>query len=303
MTSAAVVVHFGPRSATERALRALAETAPETAVTVVDNAGDLEREKLPPRVRLLSPGRNLGYGAACNLGGEERRPPTSSSSSTTTSSFCPERIAGARDGPRAIARRRGRRAPAPRLRGPTASASIVRRARRRAACSSRRSFFRACCREFRSSTAITRVRTSARTALATSRPLSGAVILVRRQRVRGDRRIRRRHSSSTPRRAISSRGCGGPADAMRFEPAARAVHHGGVASAPSPQAELDRRLARGPASLRPPVTTARAASGATARALRLGARLRLWIAHLRPGQRGRERRRRYADILRRPRSR
>src|SRR5450631_2784410 len=67
----AVVVHFGPIAATERVLESLRRHAPGMPVVVVDNDGLFA--KLHPAddsetLEILSPGKNLGYGAACNLG-------------------------------------------------------------------------------------------------------------------------------------------------------------------------------------------------------------------------------------------
>src|ERR1700720_2437417 len=66
----AVIVHYGPWATTRRTLESLQRHAPGIEVRIVDNGGEpvpreVEREV---DVRLLSAGRNLGYGAACNLG-------------------------------------------------------------------------------------------------------------------------------------------------------------------------------------------------------------------------------------------
>ncbi len=66
----AVIVHFGPVSSTRRTLASLTSHASQTPVVVVDNDGALGSSGLPhdgDSFALLSPGRNLGYGAACNL--------------------------------------------------------------------------------------------------------------------------------------------------------------------------------------------------------------------------------------------
>lgn len=82
---------------------------------------------------------------------------------------------------------------------------------------------------------------------------------------------------------------------VRFEPAARAVHHGGVASQTVDQKEIDRRLHEG---LRLYAKRFHGAAGErrVARALRWGANLRWWLSFLEWGPRRRARRRRYADI-------
>ena len=67
----AVVVHFGPVSATERTLQSLRRHAPGMPVVVVDNDGAFAALSGAGRregLEILSPGKNLGYGAACNLG-------------------------------------------------------------------------------------------------------------------------------------------------------------------------------------------------------------------------------------------
>ncbi|MGH9364611.1 MAG: glycosyltransferase family 2 protein [Thermoanaerobaculia bacterium] len=70
-STTAIVVHFGSLSSTERTLRSLDMHAPGVPVVVVDNDGALVQATAERAVRgrfaLLSPGRNLGYGAACNL--------------------------------------------------------------------------------------------------------------------------------------------------------------------------------------------------------------------------------------------
>jgi GT2 family glycosyltransferase len=81
---------------------------------------------------------------------------------------------------------------------------------------------------------------------------------------------------------------------VRFEPAARVVHYGGVASADVERRELDRRLAEG-LRLYARKHHGREGERSTSRALRLGARIRWALAHLQPGRRGRDRRKRFAD--------
>jgi N-acetylglucosaminyl-diphospho-decaprenol L-rhamnosyltransferase len=75
----AVIVHYKTPDDTVEAVRALAATAPETEVVVVDNAsGDSIARRLSveaPAVRLLVEAENRGFGAACNRGaGETERP-------------------------------------------------------------------------------------------------------------------------------------------------------------------------------------------------------------------------------------
>jgi GT2 family glycosyltransferase len=54
-----------------RCLRSLGETAPEAEVIIVDNGGadgEVVAAEARDRVRLLEPGENIGFPAACNLG-------------------------------------------------------------------------------------------------------------------------------------------------------------------------------------------------------------------------------------------
>jgi N-acetylglucosaminyl-diphospho-decaprenol L-rhamnosyltransferase len=71
----AVIVHYRTPLETVRSARAVAETAPEAEILVVDNAsGDDVARRLAdevPRARLLRETANRGYGAACNRGARE----------------------------------------------------------------------------------------------------------------------------------------------------------------------------------------------------------------------------------------
>jgi GT2 family glycosyltransferase len=72
---AAVIVHYRTPRETAAAAGAVAGTAPEAEVVVVDNAsGDRVAEELAraaPRARLVEESVNRGYGAACNRGARE----------------------------------------------------------------------------------------------------------------------------------------------------------------------------------------------------------------------------------------
>ena len=83
---------------------------------------------------------------------------------------------------------------------------------------------------------------------------------------------------------------------VRFEPASVAVHHGGLASRSVPRAQLDQWLHE---NLLLYARHHHGASGErrTRAALLMGARLRRLTALLQPGAAGAERERRYADIL------
>lgn len=71
----AVVVHYRTAAETVRAAHAVAQTAPEAEILVVDNAsGDRIGERLAaniPAARVITESRNRGYGAACNRGARE----------------------------------------------------------------------------------------------------------------------------------------------------------------------------------------------------------------------------------------
>lgn len=71
----AVIVHYKTPDETVEAARAVAGTAPETELVVVDNAsGDPVAERLSveaPSVRMIEEPTNRGYGAACNRGARE----------------------------------------------------------------------------------------------------------------------------------------------------------------------------------------------------------------------------------------
>jgi N-acetylglucosaminyl-diphospho-decaprenol L-rhamnosyltransferase len=71
----AVIVHYRTPAETLRAARALADSAPEVDLLVIDNAsGDGIGETLGrevPRARVVTEPENRGYGAACNRGAAE----------------------------------------------------------------------------------------------------------------------------------------------------------------------------------------------------------------------------------------
>lgn len=75
----AIIVHYRTREETIEAARAVAETAPEAEILVVDNAsGDAIATRLSsdvPAARVIEEAENRGYGAACNRGARETSRP------------------------------------------------------------------------------------------------------------------------------------------------------------------------------------------------------------------------------------
>ncbi|MGH9367698.1 MAG: glycosyltransferase family 2 protein, partial [Thermoanaerobaculia bacterium] len=75
----AVIVHYKTPEETVEAARAVARTAPDAEIVVVDNAsGDAVRERLSsvvPSARVVVEGENRGYGAACDRGARETSRP------------------------------------------------------------------------------------------------------------------------------------------------------------------------------------------------------------------------------------
>jgi GT2 family glycosyltransferase len=285
-------VHYGPWSATERALRAIRDNAGIPAI-VVDNAGTAPAP--PQGVRLLSPGRNLGYGAAANLAARQVRGETLlllNNDVEVERGAVEALLAALEDGPRVAAA-------GPRLFD--------------AAWHPVRSIFRAPTprRVLFEGLFLPRLLPGVplfhghHTAFVSHRrardveTLSGAAVLLRRSafdEVGGFDEAFFFYAEESDLFARLRRA----GWRVRFEPAARAVHHGGVASAEVPRAELDRRLHE---ALRLYARHHHGERGErrTSQALRAGARLRWALSWLAPGERGRRRRARFAAQLRFPR--
>jgi hypothetical protein len=290
----AVIVHYGPWATTKRTLDSLERHARGLDVRIVDNGGEpvpraVERlDRL--RVRVLSAPGNVGYGAACNLGARANERPwilflnndveIAAGTLDTMASVLAREPGVAAVGPRlfdgrGVAVRSIGRAPTPRrvlfenLFLPRLLPGIP--------------FFH-----------------GHHTALLSHRrardveTMLGAIVLVRRaafEAIGGfcedfffyaeesDLFARLRHAGGK----------------VRFEPAARAIHHGGIASQTLEQKERDRRLHEG---LRLYARRFYGARGErrVVRALRWGANLRWLLSFLESGARRQARRRRYADI-------
>jgi GT2 family glycosyltransferase len=66
-----VIVAYDSGAALERCLRSLRDGEPEAEVIVVDNAGSDRAVAEPFGIRLVEPGRNLGFAGGCNRGAAE----------------------------------------------------------------------------------------------------------------------------------------------------------------------------------------------------------------------------------------
>lgn len=290
--TSAVVVHYGPWSTTERTLASLSGQR-IAEVLVVDNGA------LPPplslgsaRVSLLSPGRNLGYGAACNLGAR------SSSgdfllflnNDVELSTGAADLLGGVLESDPSIA------AAAPRLFRPDGRPL---RSIGRAPTPRRVLFENLFLPRLLPGIPFFHGHHTALVPHGRSRDVEtvlGAAVLVRRsafERVGGFDEGYFFYAEESDLFERLRRG----GWRVRFEPAARAVHRGGVASRSLDRDQLDRWLHEG---LRryARVFHGEAGERRTAKALRTGALLRWALAHLQPGAAGSRRRQRYATILR-----
>jgi N-acetylglucosaminyl-diphospho-decaprenol L-rhamnosyltransferase len=297
----AVVVHFGPPSATERALQSLKRHAPGVPVVVVDNDGGLAAmhgRGSDGGPRILSPGKNLGYGTACNQGARHAAGGALLilNNDTEIDSETIPRLADvltreprvAVVGPRL---RDGSGNPIPSIgRAPTPRRIL---------------FENLFLPRLFPHIPLFHGHHTARISHERARDvetLSGAIFLIRREafdEVGGfDERYFLFVEESDLFERLRRKGW-----RIRFDPASTAVHHGGVASRTLQQHVLDELLHRG---FRTYARTLHGAAGErrTVRALSAGATLRWLLSYLQPGPARHERRRRYAAIrslYRRPR--
>lgn len=286
----AVVVHFGPPSATERTLLSLERYAPGLPVIVVDNDG--AHTPNPSRVgreTTLVPGKNLGYGAACNLAARH----TAGSllilnNDTEIDSETIPRLANVLEREPRVA------VVGPRLRN---GSGMPIRSIGRAPTPRRILFENLFLPRLVPGIPYFHGHHTAWISHARAHDvetLSGAAFLIRREafdEVAGfDERYFHYVEESDLFERLRRKGW-----RIRFEPAATAVHHGGVASATLARDVLDTLLHRG---FRIYARTFHGAAGErrTIRALSAGATLRWLLSFLQPGQAGRNRRRRYAAL-------
>jgi N-acetylglucosaminyl-diphospho-decaprenol L-rhamnosyltransferase len=289
----AILVHYGPWEPTGRALDSLRAAGLPLEIILVNNGGvdPLDAQRLAGPAIVLSPGRNLGYGAACNLAAR-RASGAYLLFSNNDVELRPGAVAALLA---ALDREPGAGAVGPRfLDGAGLAAASIGRAP-----TPRRILFENLFLPrllpglaFFQGHHTTRIRHDRARDVET---LLGALVLVRRsafEAVGGfDERYFFYSEDSDLFQRLRRKGW-----RIRFEPASEAVHVGGLASRTVPQAQLDRWMheslflyARRHHGLR--------GERWTRGALHLGARLRWLLALFQPGLAGAARRRRYADIL------
>jgi GT2 family glycosyltransferase len=292
--TSAILVHYGPWEPTGRALESLQAAGTKLEIVLVNNGGvpAREAERLAgPSVIVLSPGRNLGYGAACNLAARR-----ASGRHFLFSNNDVEFRRGTIEALNAALQREPRAAAVgPRfLNAAGRAVASIGRAPTPWRVLSENLFLP---RLFPGITLFhghhtARIRHDRAQEVET---LLGALILVRRaafEEVGGfDERYFFYAEDSDLFKRLRDRGW-----RVRFEPASVAVHHGGLASRSVPRAQLDQWLHE---NLLLYARRHHGASGErrTRAALLMGARLRRLTALLQPGAAGAERERRYADIL------
>jgi GT2 family glycosyltransferase len=285
---AAVVVHYGDAGITRRAVASIAEDAPGISIVVVDNGGGPSLSL--PQARVVDAGGNRGYGTACNLGarGLTAEFLLFANNDVTLLPGCLAALVAALDRePRAAA-------VGPRLLD-LADAGIPSIFR---APTPRRILFenlflpRLLPGAFFDGHHTVRLPHDAPREVET---MSGALFLVRRAAFEAAGGFDEGYFFYAEESDLFAR-LRQAGWTVRFEPAARARHAGGAASAAVPQARRDLWLHDG---LRRYARKFHGESGERlARvSLRLGARLRWLLSFLQPGEKGRSRRRRYADIL------
>jgi GT2 family glycosyltransferase len=289
-----ILVHYGPWEPTGRALESLRAAGTKLEILLVNNGGISagEAERLAgPSVIVLSPGRNIGYGAGCNLAARR-----ASGNFFLFSNNDVEFRRGTIEALLAALQREPRvAAVGPRFMNAAGRAVLsIGRAP---------SPWRVLCENlflprlfpglaFFHGHHTARIRHDRAQDVET---LLGALILVRRsafEEIGGfDEQYFFYAEDSDLFKRLRARGW-----RVRFEPASVAVHHGGLASRTVPRAQLDQWLHE---SLLLYARRHHGASGErwTRAALLTGARLRRLAALLQPGAAGVERRRRYADIL------
>ncbi len=290
----AIIVHFGPWEPTGRALASLRSTNPSLEIVVVNNGGidPAEAERAAgPDVTVLSPGRNLGYGAACNLGAGR----TSGGYLLVANNDVEFRTGTVGALVATLDRDPGTAAVGPELTDsqgrPTLSVGL--------APTPRRILFENLYLPrllpglpFFQGHHTVRIDRGRAQDVET---VLGALILLRRSafdQVGGfDERYFLYGEESDLFSRLRQRGW-----RIRFEPASSAVHHGGLASRSVPQSVLDRWLHE---SLLLYARDHHGPSGeqSARRALLLGTWLRWALAQFQRGPIGEARRRRYADIL------
>ena len=290
----AVIVHFGPWATTQRTLDSLHRHGRGLEVRIVDNGGEAaprEVERTPEiAVELITPGRNLGFGAACNLGARGSRRPwlLFLNNDVEIVETTLEALAAVLEVDSSIA------AVGPRLWDPTGAPL---RSIGRAPTPRRVLFENLFVPRFLPGIPFFHGHHTVAVSHASARDVEtflGAVILVRRSAFEAIGGFDERYFFYAEESDLFERlrRAGGK---IRFEPAARAIHHGGVASRTVDQKEIDRRLHEG---FRLYARRFHGANGEkrVARSLRWGATLRWLLSFLEPAPRSQARRRRYADI-------
>lgn len=289
----AVVVHFGSTSATERTLQSLQRHAPGTPVVVVDNDGAFATTPGGRRregLEVLSPGKNLGYGAACNLGARSAAGNFLlflNNDTEMDAETIPRLAAVLQAEPRVAV-------VGPRLRD--GSGKPI-RSIGRAPTPRRILFENLFLPRLFPGVPFFHGHHTARISHGRARDvetLSGAVFLIRRAAFDPVGGFDERYFFFVEETDLFER-LRRKGWRIRFYPASTAVHHGGVASSTLPVDVLDRLLHHG---FRTFARTFHGEAGErrTVRALSAGATLRWLLSHLQPGPPGRARRRRYAAL-------